>query len=220
MQSKHGSKMRGWLSTAFLLGVAVSIAAAQKEETTEKTFPAVLVSELKALRHAALEGDYAYRQLRHLTNNIGPRISGSPQATFAAEYVAAELRRVGLEARLEKVTVPHWVRGLETAELVTYPGQAPHTTQKIVLTALGNSTATPPDGLTAEVVVVNDFDELKALGRDRVAGKIVVFNEKFDRKMAAQGLAGVGYGAAVVYRSEAAKIAAPLGAVAALVRSV
>jgi hypothetical protein len=221
----HNSKTQtarraGWLLTACLIVAATSIAAPQTEKTAGEAFPAALVAELKTLQHAALESDYAYRQLRHLTNNIGPRISGSPQATFAAEYVAAELRRLGLEARLEKVTVPHWVRGLETAELVTYPGQAPQITQKIVLTALGNSAATPPEGLTAEIVVVNDFDELKTLGKERVAGKIVVFNEKFDRKMAAQGLAGVAYGAAVVYRSEAAKIAAPLGAVATLVRSV
>jgi Zn-dependent M28 family amino/carboxypeptidase len=221
----HNSKTQtarraGWLLTACLIVAATSIAAPQTEKTAGEAFPAALVAELKTLQHAALESDYAYRQLRHLTNNIGPRISGSPQATFAAEYVAAELRRLGLEARLEKVTVPHWMRGLETAELVTYPGQAPQITQKMVLTALGNSAATPPEGLTAEIVVVNDFDELKTLGKERVAGKIVVFNEKFDRKMAAQGLAGVAYGAAVVYRSEAAKIAAPLGAVATLVRSV
>ena len=195
-------------------------AAPQKEEGAREGFPATLVAELKSLHRAALESDYAYKQLRHLTNNIGPRISGSPQATFAAEYVAAELRRLGLEARLEKVTVPHWVRGVETAELVSYPGQAPQTTQKIVLTALGNSSATPPGGLIAEVVVVNNFEELAALGKERIAGKIVLFNEKFDRKMAAQGQSFAAYSTAVVYRSEAAKVAAPLGAIATLVRSV
>jgi Zn-dependent M28 family amino/carboxypeptidase len=96
----------------------------------------------------------------------------------------------------------------------------PGTTQKIVVTALGGSTSTPPDGLTAEVVSVNTFDELTALGRDRVAGKIVLFNEIFDKEKAAAGLAFAAYGEAVRYRGAGPKAAADLGAVAALVRSV
>src|SRR5438128_9902205 len=51
-----------------------------------------LVSEIKKIQQAALERDDAYRQLAHLTDNIGPRLSGSPQAQAAVEYVAAELR--------------------------------------------------------------------------------------------------------------------------------
>jgi carboxypeptidase Q len=195
-------------------------AAPQETNAPQNQFLAPLVAELKSLQQAALESDYAYRQLRHLTNNIGPRISGSPQATHAAEYVANQLRRLGLYVHLEEVTVPHWVRGVETAELVVFPGQAPGTTQKIVLTALGNSSATPPRGLTAGVVVVNNYDELNALGKQRIAGKIVLFNEKFDKRMAAQGYSFVAYGQAVAYRAGAAKAAAPLGAVATLVRSV
>ena len=87
--------------------------------------------------------DYAYRQVAHLSNNIGPRLSGSAQAQKAVEYVAAELKALGLEVQLEKVMVPHWVRGEETAALVQFPGQAEKTTQKIVLTALGGSVPTP-----------------------------------------------------------------------------
>src|ERR1700694_5667138 len=134
------------------------------------------VAEIKKVQQAALESDYAYRQLAHLSNNIGPRLSGSPQAQTAVEYVAAELGKLGLDVQLEKVMVPHWVRGEETGALTEYPGMSPGTTQKIVLTALGGSVATPSEGLTAEVVVVNNFDELIALGRARVAGKIVLFN--------------------------------------------
>jgi len=96
---------------------------------------------------------------------------------------------------------------------------APGTTQKIVLTALGGSIATPPQGLTAEIVVVNNFDELNALGKDRVAGKIVLFNEKFDRQLAESGFGLQAYGNAVAYRGGGAIAAAKLGAVAALVRS-
>jgi Zn-dependent M28 family amino/carboxypeptidase len=178
------------------------------------------LAELKKLQEAALASDYAYRQVAHLCNNIGPRLSGSAQAQKAVEYVAAELKALGLEVQLEKVMVPHWVRGEETAALVQFPGQAEKTTQKIILTALGGSVATPAEGLTAEVVVVRDFDELNSLGKAKIQGKIVVFNHAFDKGMAAQGFGGDAYAEAVVYRSDAPSAAGRLGAAAALVRSV
>jgi carboxypeptidase Q len=189
-------------------------------QTSNPNFPPLLLQQLSAIKAAALNDDYAYHQLAHLTENIGPRPSGSPQAHAAAEYVAAELRKLGLEVRLEPVTVPHTVRGAETAALVEYPAMVPGTTQKIVLTALGGSSSTPADGLTADVVAVDTFDELQALGRDKVAGKIVLFNEIYDKQKAAAGLAFPAYGEAVRYRAIGPKVAADLGAVAALVRSV
>jgi Zn-dependent M28 family amino/carboxypeptidase len=194
--------------------------APQASQADLQNFPPLLLQQLSAIKAAALNDDYAYRQVAHLTENIGPRPSGSPQAHAAAEYVAAELRQLGLEVRLQPVAVTHWIRGAETATLVEYPGMVPGTTQKIVLTALGGSSSTPPDGLTADVVTVNTFDELTALGRDKVAGKIVLFNELFDKQKAAAGLAFAAYGEAVRYRGAGAKAAADLGAVAALVRSV
>lgn len=194
--------------------------AQQMSPQQAENFPPQLLEELGAIKAAALADDYAYRQVTHLTENIGPRPSGSLQAKAAVEYVAAELRELGLDVHLEEVKVPHWVRGTETGELVEYPGQATGTTQKVVLTALGGSTATPADGLTAEVVVANNFDELQALGHDKVAGKIVLFNEIFDKRKAAGGMAFAAYGEAVRYRGVGPEAAAKLGAVAALVRSV
>jgi Zn-dependent M28 family amino/carboxypeptidase len=187
---------------------------------TPVVFSAQTLADLKRLQQAALNSDYAYRQVAHLANNIGPRLSGSAQAAKAVEYVANELKAIGCEVQLEKVMVPHWVRGEETAALVQFPGQAEKTTQKIVLTALGASVATPPDGLTAEVVAVKNFDELKSLGREKVEGKIVLFNHSFDKQMAAEGRAGEAYGEAVVYRSDGPSAAARQGAVACLIRSV
>ena len=178
------------------------------------------MQELATIRDAALVDDYTYRQVAHLTENIGPRMSGSAQAQKAVEYVAEELKKLGLEVRLEEARVPHWVRGIETGELVEYPGQAGGTPQKIVLTALGGSTATPVEGLTAEVVVAHNFDELKTLGREKVAGKIVLLNFPFDKQKAAAGLALDAYGEAVEYRGSGAKAAAELGALASLIRSV
>lgn len=186
----------------------------------QEDFSPQLLDQLNEIKNAALVDDYAYRQVAHLTENIGPRLTGSDQANGAAQYVANELRQLGLEVKLEEVRVPHWVRGVETAELSEYPGQVPGTTQKIVLTALGGSSATPSEGITAEVVVVNNFAELQALGRERVAGKIVVYNELYDKQKAAAGLSFVAYGEAVPYRASGAKAAAALGAVASLIRSV
>lgn len=193
---------------------------AQMTAAQQENFPLELLNQLAAIKTAALTDDYGYRQVEHLTENIGPRPSGSTQAQAAVDYVANELRRLGLQVQLEPVQVPHWVRGAETAELIEYPEQAADTKQKIVLTALGGSGSTPPEGITADVVVVNNFDELKGLGRSRVAGKIVLFNEPFDKQKAAAGLAFVAYGEAVRYRAAGARSAADLGAVAALVRSV
>lgn len=211
--------MNTFRSVAIFL-FCIGSASAQRNFQPPAPYPPQLTSELKQLQQSALASDYAWAQLAHLTNNIGPRPAGSAQANFAAQYVAAELRKLGLDVRLEKVTVPHWVRGEETGALVEFPGMAPGTTQKVVLTALGGSVATATQGLTAEVVVVNNFDELIALGHDKVAGKIVLFNAKFDKQLAATGHGGQAYGQAVIYRALGASEAAKLGAVAALVRSV
>jgi hypothetical protein len=187
---------------------------------TAPVFSPQTLSELRQLQQSALRSDYAYREVAHLTNNIGPRLTGSAQAEKAVEYVAGELKALGCEVQLEKAMVPHWVRGEETAALVQFPGQATNTTQKIVLCALGGSVATPPSGIDAEVIAVRNFDELKSLPRDKVAGKIVLFNHPFDKQMAAQGRGGEAYGEAVVYRSNGPSAAARQGAVACLVRSV
>src|SRR5437773_6547762 len=187
---------------------------------TPIVFSQQTLADLKRLQQAALSSDYAYKQVAHLANNIGPRLSGSAQAAKAVEYVANELKAIGCEVQLEKVMVPHWVRGEETALLVQFPRQAENTTQKIVLTALGASVATPPEGLTTEVIAVKNFEELKSLGREKVGGKIVLFNYSFDKQMAAEGRAGEAYGEAVVYRSDGPSAAARQGAAACLIQSV
>src|SRR6266513_5837513 len=187
---------------------------------TPAVFSTETLADLKRLQQAALTSDYAYRQVAHLSNNIGPRLTGSAQAAKAVEYVASELKVIDCEVQLEKVMVPHWVRGEETAALVQFPGQAANTTQKIVLCALGPSVATPPNGIEAEVIVVRNFDELKSLSREKVAGKIVLFNYPFDKQMAAEGRGGEAYGEAVFYRSNGPVAAARQGAIACLIRSV
>jgi carboxypeptidase Q len=178
------------------------------------------IHTMERLRDAAMKSDYAYDELRHLTNNIGPRLSGSPQAQKAVDWVAGEMRALGADVKLEKATVPHWVRGMETGELTAWPGQAAGTTQKIVLTALGGSVATAPEGLTAEVVVVDDWDQLRALPAGAVKGKILLFNHAFDKELAAVGNGLQAYVGGVVYRGAGPIAGAAAGAAAVLVRSV
>jgi carboxypeptidase Q len=224
-ESRNGFSV---ICLAFLLSFvwAARVSAQSAPVATSSPSPTPIVfspqtlSDLKRLQQAALNSDYAYRQVAHLANNIGPRLTGSAQAAKAVEYVANELKAIGCEVQLENVMVPHWVRGEETAALIEFPGQAQNTTQKIVLCALGASVATPPEGIEADVVAVRNFDELKSMPRDKVAGKIVLFNYPFDKQMAAEGSGGEAYGEAVVYRSKGPSAAARQGAVACLIRSV
>jgi len=204
----------------FLLCIFAPVNAfSQQTSPTPLLYSDKTINELKTIQKAAIASNYAYNQTGYLSNNIGPRLTGSPQAERAVQYVADEMRKLGLEVRLQKLTVPHWVRGEEKGELVEFPGMAKGTTHKIVLTALGGSIATTNEGMTAEVVVVKDFAELNALGRKGVEGKIVLFNNKFDVEMAAIGFGGNAYGQAVQYRGGGPTAAARLGAVGVLIRS-
>jgi Zn-dependent M28 family amino/carboxypeptidase len=174
---------------------------------------------LAKIRETAMQSDYAWERMADMTDLIGPRLSGSPGAAAAVNQVAEAMRKLGARVTLQPVKVPHWVRGQETGELVDYAGRPNGISQRVVLTALGGSGATPANGLTAPVLVVRSFEELKARGAE-VKGKIVLFDVPFDQHMADRGLAGQAYGQASAYRRDGPRLAAELGAAAALVRSV
>lgn len=182
--------------------------------------PEVDPATLAKIRDAAMQSNYAYERLEDLTDLVGPRLSGSAGAAAAVQQVADAMRKLGAKVTLQPVKVPHWVRGEEKAELVGYTGQPQGVTQRIVLTALGGSGATPAAGITAPVIVVHNFDELKAYKPADVKGKIVLFDVPFDQLMADRGLAGPAYGQAVAYRGAGPRMAAEMGAAAALVRAV
>jgi carboxypeptidase Q len=152
---------------------------------------------------AALADTAAWTRLAELTDTYGHRLAGSKSLEDAVAWAVGEMSRDGLEnVRGEKVMVPHWVRGRESAELV---GPVRH---PLVMLGLGNSVGTPPGGIEAEAVVVRSFDELDERGAS-LAGKIVVFNVPW-----------TGYGETVRYRSAGASRAAAHGAVGMLLRSV
>ncbi|WP_426113665.1 M20/M25/M40 family metallo-hydrolase [Massilia sp. PWRC2] len=174
---------------------------------------------LGKIRDSALASDWAYERLADMTDLIGPRLSGSAGASAAVVQVAEAMRQLGARVTLQPVKVPHWVRGLETATLVDYAGRPAGLSQKVVLTALGGSGATPAAGLRAQVLVLHDLDELKARVAE-VKGRIVLFDVAFDQRMADHGMAGQAYGQGVLYRGMGTRLAAQMGAAAVLVRSV
>lgn len=150
----------------------------------------------------------AYAKLEYLTDRIGARLSGSPGAAAAVSWAAEEFRRDGLKVSTEKVMVPHWVRGEESGSILS------PITRKLVLTALGMSIPTPPEGVQGEIIEVGSFDALHALG-EKVRGKIVLYSVPMKRHPE-----GDDYGPGATLRYRGAAEAAKLGAVAALIRSV
>jgi carboxypeptidase Q len=169
----------------------------------QQSIPARYGDAAARIIQAATRDSAAWQKLARLTDTFGPRFSGTEPLERAIDWMLAEMKREGLEnVRGEEVMVPRWVRGTESVELVS------PRSQRLAMLGLGGSIGTPAGGITAEVLVVNSFDDLKA--RATVArGKVVLFDVPF-----------TSYGATVRYRANGAVEAARVGAVAALVRSV
>jgi carboxypeptidase Q len=152
---------------------------------------------------AATHTDFAWQRLARLCDTFGPRFSGTTNLENAIDWILAEMHKDGLNnVHGEKVMVPHWVRGAESAELLEpRPRHLP-------MLGLGGSIATPPEGITAEVLVVKSFADLRERSRE-AAGKIVLYNVPFTE-----------YHETVQYRVRGAIEASRAGAVASLIRSV
>jgi carboxypeptidase Q len=154
---------------------------------------------------AALASDHAYLRLSQLCDGIGHRLSGSPELNRAIAWAQGAMKEDGLErVRLIPAMVPHWVRGPEERAVMVEPGP-----QELQVLALGRSPATPPGGLTADVVEVTSWADLDALPDDAVREHIVLFNVPFTT-----------YGVTTRFRGDGPRRAAKRGAIAALVRSV
>jgi carboxypeptidase Q len=155
------------------------------------------------LIEAALRDSAAYDRLAELTERFGHRFSGSESLERAIDWILQEMREDGLaNVRGEPVTVPRWVRGEESATLMS-PRE-----MDLPMLGLGGSVGTPTDGITAEVLVVESYEELERRAAE-ARGKIVLFDVPFTT-----------YGETVQYRSGGAIAAARAGAVASLIRSV
>lgn len=178
------------------------------------TSSAFAQSDVEKLIDYTVANSRAYDTLAHLTDKIGPRLSGSKGAAEAVRWTTEQYRAWGIDVRNEKVMVPHWVRGIERGRLVS------HHDQPLVLTALGGSVATPANGVTADVIEVTSFEELEKLGRNGVRGKIVFYYNQMDMALVESGHAFEAYSKAVVFRGAGASRAAEYGALAAVIRSV
>ena len=176
------------LSFSFLLGNSIKD---QYEAITQQ-----IISQ-------GLKDSTAYQRLAYICDTFGPRLSGSKNLEDAIDWILKEMEKDGLQnVHGERVAVPTWIRGDESVTLLK-PFQ-----KDLAMLGLGGSIATPRSGITAEVMVVNDFDELDHRS-DEVKGKIVLFNAPF-----------TSYGKTVQYRYSGASAASKYGAVASLIRSV
>lgn len=170
---------------------------------------------LKKIYQTALLDGQSYPWLAHLSNQIGGRLSGSLNAQRAVEWGKEELDALGLDkVWLQPVMVPKWIRGtFEYANIESSPGN----TINVPVCALGGSISTPLTGIRAEVVEVQDFEELKALGEEKVKGKIVFYNRPMQADLINTFSA---YSGCVDQRFSGAEEAARLGAVGVVVRSM
>ncbi|CAN8020634.1 unnamed protein product [Ixodes persulcatus] len=149
------------------------------------------------------ERNRTYQELAKFVDDFGSRIAGSQNLENSIDYMVTLLLRQGLDAvYTEDAKVPHWERGEESAWLLE------PRSQQLNMLGLGGSVGTWPWGITASVLVVKSFDELRA-NAAKAKGKIVVFNENYSN-----------YTATLTYRENGASAAYLAGAVAALVRSV
>ncbi|RYD69973.1 MAG: peptidase M28 family protein, partial [Sphingobacteriales bacterium] len=172
---------------------------------------------IEKIYREALNNGKSYNMLRDLCKNIGARPSGSPQAAAAVEWAKQQMETMNFDrVYLQEVMVPYWTRG-DKEKATVISSQLPGGTQTVNICALGGSVGTGIDGLTADVIEVQNFDELKKLGKGKVKGKIVFFNRPMDPTQVSTFTA---YGGAVNQRSSGAIEASKLGAVGVLVRSM
>ena len=183
-----------------LAAAAFAVLPAAAQQPLDQAYRA----DATRLIQAALDDSvFAYGRLGTMVDRFGPRPAGSASLEQAIDWILGEMRRDGLQnVRGEPVTVPHWQRGAESLELLS-PRATP-----LHMIGLGGTIGTPPQGLTAEVLVVSSAEELARRAAD-ARGKIVLFDVPF-----------TSYRETVVYRSLGANAAAKAGAVAALIRSV
>ncbi|HMT96756.1 MAG TPA: peptidase M28 family protein, partial [Ferruginibacter sp.] len=98
----------------------------------------------------------AYKNLEFICKKIGPRLSGSANAAKAIQATTAMLKEVGADTvYLQPCMVPHWVRGAKEIAYAVLPGNKQY---QLNVCAIGNTVATKPGGVLAEVVEVKSME--------------------------------------------------------------
>ncbi len=166
--------------------------------------------EVARLVEMAKTGRYGYKITQSLTTEIGPRLAGSEAEARARVWAVAKFKELGLQnVRVEDFTIKGWERGIETASIVS-PNP-----QKLFITALGGSVATPAKGVEADIAYFPTFKALESAPMGGLTGKIVFISGRMEKAHD-----GAGYGPANAKRRNGATEAAKRGAVAVLIRSV
>ena len=106
---EHNLALR--VGAAVLLASLSAISPLRSAAAADSDAPPVDSATLARIRDAAMSSDWAWRELAHLTDEIGPRLSGSAQLTLAVTQVADAMRSLGARVTLQPAKVPHWVRG-------------------------------------------------------------------------------------------------------------
>ncbi|MBX7134632.1 MAG: M28 family peptidase [Fimbriimonadaceae bacterium] len=164
-------------------------------------------ADVESLLSRGLRELGAYSLLEELTSG-GHRLSGSAGAANAVAWGERRMKELGFaNVRLVPCKVTHWVRGREEASMEG---------ALLSICALGGSVGTPRGGIEAEVIEVRSLEQCEKLG-DRAKGKIIFFNRPMDASLPNTFAA---YGGAVDQRVQGASVAAKVGAVAVLVRSM
>ena len=170
---------------------------------------------IKKIYNEALSSGESYERLDYLSNQIGGRLSGSINYERSVKWGKEELDLIGLDSIwLQPVMTPKWVRGApEYAHIESSPGN----TISVPIAALGGSISTPSIGISSNVIEVKSFDELNNIGKDSINGKIIFFNRKMDPTLINTFQS---YSGSVNQRTQGAAIAAKLGAIGVIVRSM
>jgi len=198
------------MTKALLAALLTAAAAPALAQPTIAPPPPPVPPQVEQLRTAAMQDDYAWDIVEGLTTEVGPRLAGTEAEARAREWSVRKLRSLGFaNVRVETFDMPVWVRGEEKA-WITAPFPQP-----LVVTALGNSGATPPQGIEAELVGFDTIDELIAAPDAAVRGKIVFVSHAMGRTQD-----GSSYGVFGRPRREGPSIASRKGALAIVVRSI
>ena len=190
--------------------ISIALTGLSLHASAEALFNPTQLKQVAEIRQQAMQSPLAYEILTSLTTEIGPRYPGTENDKLAVKWAQDKFNHLGFDkVWLEPANFPDWRRYSESGKIISPSEQPLH------LTALGNSVSTPKDGITADVIIFETLEELKAAPADAAKDKIVFINYRMNRD-----IDGNGYGPAVQARNSGAVEAAKKGAIGYMMRSV
>ena len=131
---------------------------------------------LTAIAGQGMMNNHAYHDLEELSDQIGGRVTGSPEAQQALAWGVEKMKAMGLEnVRVEKWTMSHgWKRVSAEAELLA------RIHRRLSIDSMGWVGSTAAGGAEAEVVPVNinQLDQEMKENASKWAGKVLMVVRK------------------------------------------